>query len=128
MPDDNVLPTGLQPNQPQQPAPEQPTPAEPTTAPEVPQGDTPGVNVEAPAGQPVVPVTLDTNLTSDIRNTLSDLIKSLQAEADRRPAEGAEVTLAIRHLQDARMRLGVAEATAKGHDPWANTIPEVDEA
>lgn len=119
MPDDNVLPTGLQPNQPQQPAPEQPTPAEPTTAPEVPQ--------EAPAGQPAVPVTLDTQLTADIRVTLGDLIKSLQAEADRRPPEGAEVTLAIRHLQDARMRLGVAEAIAKGHDPWANVIPESEQ-
>lgn len=49
---------------------------------------------------------------------LPDLIEMLQEYANNKPKEGAEVVLAIRHLQDARMRLGVAEAIADGKNPW----------
>ena len=55
-----------------------------------------------------------------LRAELSKQIKHLQAQADARPVHGAELTLAIRHLQDARMRLGVALAIEDGQDPWSN--------
>lgn len=35
-----------------------------------------------------------------------------------------ELVLANRHLEDARMRLGVALAYDKGIDPWANRVEE----
>lgn len=35
-----------------------------------------------------------------------------------------ELVLAQRHLEDARMRLGVALAYEKGLDPWTNKVEE----
>lgn len=35
-----------------------------------------------------------------------------------------ELVLANRHLEDARMRVGVAIAYSKGIDPWANRVEE----
>jgi len=69
---------------------------------------------------------LDVNLVSDARNQLTDLISSLTAECSQRPKEGAEVTLAVRALQQARMWLGVAKATAEGHDPWQKDVKKDD--
>ena len=46
------------------------------------------------------------------------MIEDFQVKADARPENGAELMLAIRHLQDARMRLGVAQTIADGKDPW----------
>lgn len=57
-----------------------------------------------------------------LRDELTPLIVKTQKEADDRPRSGAEIMLALRHLQDARMRLGVAEAMEKGLDPWANKV------
>lgn len=53
-----------------------------------------------------------------MRELLSPLIESVQKEADDRPRCGAEIMLALRHLQDARMRLGVALTMEQGKDPW----------
>ena len=53
-----------------------------------------------------------------LRNVLTDVIEQLQDIVDGRPAEGAEVMLALRHVQDARMRLGVAKTLAKGDNPY----------
>lgn len=55
-----------------------------------------------------------------VRKGLSDMIKILENETSRRGVDGAELTLAMRHLQDARMRLGVALTMRKGQYPWAN--------
>lgn len=63
------------------------------------------------------PVTLK-SASEDIRSELSLMIEGLQVWADERPDSGAEITLAIRHLQDARMRLGVSLAIEDGKDPW----------
>lgn len=54
----------------------------------------------------------------EARKALSEMIADMQYWADKRPIHGAELTLAIRHLQDARMRLGVAVTVEKGNDPW----------
>lgn len=48
------------------------------------------------------------------------MIEDLTVVADGRPKHGAEIMLAVRHLQDARMRLGVAMTVKKGENPWAN--------
>ena len=53
-----------------------------------------------------------------VRESLSDMISDMQYLANKKPINEAELTLAIRHLQDARMRLGVALAIEKGKDPW----------
>lgn len=60
------------------------------------------------------------NPLGTLRVELSIQIGQLQAMADERPENGAELMLAIRHLQDARMRLGVAMTIEKGEDPWSN--------
>lgn len=69
---------------------------------------------------------LDTELLRDARNQLSDLIKTIQAEVKQRPAEGAELTLAMRNIQKGRMWLGVASATARGIDPWGHEAKPQD--
>lgn len=62
-----------------------------------------------------------------LRKELSTLIKTTQALAnERHEKSGAEITIALRHLQDARMRLGVAECLEKDIDPWVNEIPDVE--
>lgn len=53
-----------------------------------------------------------------MREELTPLINKVQKEADDRPRCGAEIMLALRHLQDARMRLGVALTIENGQDPW----------
>lgn len=53
-----------------------------------------------------------------MRARLSFEIDQLQKACDMRPDNGAELTLALRHLQDARMRLGVAITLARGENPW----------
>jgi hypothetical protein len=59
------------------------------------------------------------------RHILSAARQRVKKLADERdPQIGPELTLAIRHIEDARMRLGVAEATLKGHDPWNNKITQ----
>lgn len=59
---------------------------------------------------------------AEMREELSPLLVRVQTLADDRPRSGAEIMLALRHLQDARMRLGVAEALEKGLNPWENRI------
>jgi len=61
----------------------------------------------------------------EVRAALSREIEDMQSLADKffvdkRPICGAELTLAIRHLQDARMRLGVALTIEKGENPWTS--------
>lgn len=69
------------------------------------------------------PATLEEILASE-REGLSLSIKRVQALSLGRPNSGAEITLGLRKLQEARMWLGVAEAMEKGLDPWANKIEE----
>lgn len=61
---------------------------------------------------------------ADIRNRISGLLKYTKTElvARSQPPIVQELVLAQRHLEDARMRFGVAEAMLKGHDPWSNKI------
>ena len=56
----------------------------------------------------------------EVRVALSGMIEDMQSLADQRPVHGAELTLAIRYLQDARMRLGVALTIEKGDNPWTS--------
>lgn len=65
---------------------------------------------------------INIDLLTQSRNSLTNLIQELQELADTRPENGAEITIAIRHLQDARMRLGVAKTIANGEDPWAEDV------
>ena len=57
-----------------------------------------------------------------VRNDLTIYIRTLEDLANKRRPSGAEVTLALRHLQDARMRLGVALAIEAGQDPWSSQV------
>lgn len=43
-------------------------------------------------------------------------------ERKAEPPVVQEIVLARRHLEDARMRLGVAQALARGLDPFANKV------
>lgn len=55
------------------------------------------------------------------RQFLSSLIRNLEdAEKMARPPVVQEIVLARRHVEDARMRLGVALTYVKGHNPWVN--------
>lgn len=58
----------------------------------------------------------------EMREQLSRQIKQLQAICDTRPENGAEITIAMRALQDARMRLGVALTIENGEDPWGSEV------
>ena len=57
------------------------------------------------------------------RETLTDLITMAKNIAAQRPEYGAEIVLAQRHLEDARIRLGVALAMTRGDDPFAFKQP-----
>ena len=60
------------------------------------------------------------NLTN-LRADLADLIRDVQTAQETMVAPGVqEVVLATRHLEDARMRLGVALAYVNGKDPLEN--------
>ncbi len=60
---------------------------------------------------------------SSMRDDLTRLIDNAKDIASERPEYGAEVALAQRHLEDARMRLGVALAMSRGDDPFAFKQP-----
>lgn len=62
----------------------------------------------------------DLQIIQDQRAILSDMIIALEEKVAERPVNGAELTLAMRHLQDARMRLGVAMTISNGQNPWKN--------
>lgn len=64
--------------------------------------------------------------TEEARDELSDMIETLETEVSYKPDNGAELALGLRKLQEARMWLGVAEAKAKGHNPWRNKIEQAD--
>lgn len=53
---------------------------------------------------------------------MTTFIKALEELAAERRPSGAEITLAMRHLQDARMRLGVAACMEQGIDPWVSEL------
>ena len=53
-----------------------------------------------------------------VRKELSNQIQYLEDLVGERPIHGAELTLALRHLQDARMRIGVALTIKDGKNPW----------
>jgi len=59
------------------------------------------------------------------RLTLSLSRKRVERLSQRTlPPNVQEIVIAQRAIEDARMRLGVALARIKGHDPWANEIKE----
>lgn len=59
----------------------------------------------------------------ELRAVLSQAITMTRTLAeDRQPQVGPEITIAARHLEDARMRLGVALAYEVGLDPWSSDI------
>lgn len=65
----------------------------------------------------------DRMTVGDIRTTITRLLTGLRQEIQTSgPPIVQELTLAQRHLEDARMRLGVAQAYEKGLDPWANKV------
>jgi hypothetical protein len=58
-----------------------------------------------------------------IRSTLTDVIHSIsELAAARHPQAGPELTLAQRHAEDCRMRLGTALVKQHGGDPFANHL------
>lgn len=62
-----------------------------------------------------------------VRAAITDMLRDLKQEIDgAKPPVVQELVLAQRHLEDARMRLGVAEAYEKGFDPWSNQVSEKD--
>lgn len=60
---------------------------------------------------------------SEARETLTELIQMAKNIAADRPEYGAEIVLAQRHLEDARMRFGVALAMSRGDDPFTFKQP-----
>jgi hypothetical protein len=65
----------------------------------------------------------DDLLTTVLRTEISSQLERLKANIkDSKPPEVQELILAQRCLEDARMRLGVAEAFNKGFDPWTNQV------
>lgn len=60
----------------------------------------------------------------NVREDITPMIKGMESWTATRPTSGAEVTLGLRKLQEARMWFGVAEAIEKGLDPWANQVEE----
>jgi hypothetical protein len=64
------------------------------------------------------PLTIDM-LRSDITILLGRLAEYVPGT---QPPLVQEFILAQRHLEDARMRLGVAECYEKGINPWINTV------
>lgn len=53
------------------------------------------------------------------------LAETKNAASLAQPPVVQEIVLAQRHLEDARMRLGVALALQKGFDPWATKVGKV---
>lgn len=59
----------------------------------------------------------------DIRAGASEMLSAMQeVESEATPPIVQEVILARRHVENARMRLGVALALQNGHDPWASEV------
>ena len=66
---------------------------------------------------------MDDLLTTTLRAEISRMLERLKKDTENsKPPEVQELVLAQRHLEDARMRLGVSEAYHKGLDPWANKV------
>ena len=64
-------------------------------------------------------------LTTALRKDIGSMLNRLKQEiAVSKPPVVQELVLAQRHLEDARMRLGVAEAFHKGFDPWSNEVQD----
>lgn len=62
-------------------------------------------------------------LTTILRDEISGQLERLKGKIiDTKSPELQELVLARQHLEDARMRLGVAEAYHKGFNPWANKV------
>jgi hypothetical protein len=68
----------------------------------------------------------DDKLTLDmLRADLTATIERInQYLPGTKPPVVQEITLALRHVEDARMRLGIAECYEKGINPWVSKIPE----
>ena len=70
---------------------------------------------------------MDDLVTTVLRNEISGQLERLKEDIkNSKPPEVQELVLAQRHLEDARMRLGVAEAYHKGFDPWTNQVEKKD--
>jgi len=70
--------------------------------------------------------TNDTELITELETTREVLgqrvIHAKEVEALSRPPIVQELVLARRDMENARMRLGVALAMLKGHDPWSSKV------
>jgi len=62
----------------------------------------------------------DKDTIDNLRTGLTTMIADTKRMAEKRPEYGAELVLAQRHLEDARMRLGVALTITRGEDPFAH--------
>lgn len=61
----------------------------------------------------------------DLRTTLSGVIHTLNEDIiTAKPPVVQELILALRHVEDARMRLGVAKTYQLGNDPWTTKVKE----
>lgn len=63
-----------------------------------------------------------------VREQVAGLIRAVSVlEGQSGAPVVQELVLARRHLEDARMRLGVGTAYVKGVDPWANKVRAEEE-
>lgn len=59
------------------------------------------------------------NLINGIRSDISDALSGLsKLTGETKPPVVQELVLAQRHLEDARMRLGIARTYVEGKDPF----------
>ncbi len=74
--------------------------------------------------EPNQPIKLADQLLQ-LRGLVSIIIGEATKMAEDRPRKcGAEITLGLRKLQEARMWFGVSEALELGLNPWENQIKE----
>lgn len=67
-------------------------------------------------------------VTTELREEITaQLVRLKLAIAQSKPPEVQELVLAQRHLEDARMRLGVAECYTNNIDPWVNKVEKKEE-
>lgn len=68
---------------------------------------------------------MDTTYITELREEIGKMLTKLKTEVQTgTPPAVQELVLAQRHLEDARMRLGVADAYYKGFDPWSSRVDE----
>jgi hypothetical protein len=65
------------------------------------------------------PITYAIDQMNMVREALAECREKVEVIAkDAKPPVVQEIILAQRHIEDARMRLGVARTLQQGNDPW----------